>query len=107
MQFGCDDYSLLGKVQMIYFASLLIGSVIGLISAAIFAVILRRIETEKPSEAIRALIQLIGIVLGSGLGDFVVFDFILKSGGALQYYMIGLASLFLPLGILVFIDWKR
>lgn len=92
---------------MIRLASLLTGSVVGLISVAIFAVILRRVETEKLSEAIKALRRLIYVVLGGGLSDFVIFDFILNSDGALAYYMIGLAFLFLPLGILVFIDWKR
>lgn len=92
---------------MAYVASILTGAVVGLICTTVFAVTLRRIEEKNPSEAIKALGWLISIVLGGGLADYIVFDFVIKSGGAIAYYMMGLAVVFLSLGLLVFFDWRR
>ncbi len=92
---------------MIYTASALTGAVIGFISVAIFAVILRKVAEKRPSEAIRALKALVSIVLGGGLADYVVFDWILSSGGALSYYLVGFAFVYLILGGWVFLDWLR
>ena len=86
--------------------SLAIGAVVGLISATNFAIILRRMEQDDPDGARKALIQLLVTVLGSGLGDFIVFDIILGNG-VVQYYMLGAAALFLPLAIWVFIRWMQ
>jgi len=93
-------------LQMISLASSLIGAVVGLVAVSIFAVTLRRIEEKEPKEAVITLIKLISIVLGGGLTDFVVFDVIVQENG-LVYYMIGLAVVFLPLGLWVFLDWRR
>ena len=92
---------------MIRLASSLVGGVVGLISVSIFAVILRRLAMEKASEAIKALTRLIGIVLGSGMADYAVFEVIMKSNNGLLYYILGLAIVFLPFGFVVFIDWIR
>ena len=92
---------------MIRFISSLIGGVVGLVSVSIFAVILRRLAMEKSEEAIKALKRLIGAVLVSGLAGFAVFTFIVESSNGLQYYMLGFAIVFLPLGLVVSIDWVR
>ena len=80
---------------------------VGLISVTLFALVLRRIEQKNPSEAVGVLKWLIGLVLGGGMADYVIFDFLLESEGALAFYLIGLATLFLPLGLLTFFDWRR
>lgn len=92
---------------MMCLASFLTGAVIGVISAAIFAVIVKEIAAENPKQAIKALRRLAYFVLGGGLADYAIFDYVLKSDGTLQYYMIGLASAFLLLALLIIIDWKR
>lgn len=92
---------------MIYFASFLIGAVVGLISVTIFAATLRRWMEEKPPDTRKALRKLIYLVLGAGLTDYVIFDVILRTNGALPYYLIGLATVFLFLGTWVFIDWYK
>jgi len=91
----------------IAYAALAIGGVVGLICVAIFAVTLRGVSDKMPKDAITALTALIGTVLGGGLVDYVVFGRVLSTDQALAYYLIGLAVLFLPLGILVFFDWFR
>ncbi len=88
-------------------ASLLIGAVVGLICVAIFAVILRGVSEKRPKDAIKSLTALIGTVLGGGLADYIAFRAVLSTSEALAYYLIGLAVLFLPLGVLVFLDWVR
>jgi hypothetical protein len=87
-------------------ASCLIGAVVGLLSVAIFAVILRRKEQNRPTEAIMLLTSLIGTVLGAGAADYIIFDILLQQN-AIGFYLIGLATWFLPLGLWVFIDWMR
>jgi nitric oxide reductase large subunit len=82
------------------------GAVVGLIAAVIFAVILRRLEKEKPQDALRALYKLVSLVFGGGVVDMVVFDFILRAD-AIVFYLAGLVSVFLPLGMSVWIDWTR
>jgi len=74
---------------------------------AIFAVILRGVSDKKPKDAIKSLTALIGTVLGGGLADYVVFVRLLSTNEALAYYVIGLAGVFLPLGLIVFFDWLR
>ena len=91
--------------MMLAFGSFLIGAVAGLICVAIFAVILRKFDEKKPKDITRALVRLLLVVMGSGLSDYVVFDAILKSDKGIEYYMIGLAVVFLPLGLWVLIDW--
>jgi hypothetical protein len=83
-----------------------VGVVIGLIAVAIFAVILRRIEARHPEQAIRSLVRLAGLCLGGGLSDFVVFDLILKGGGT-SFYLLGFSMAFIPLGLIIFLDWKN
>ena len=85
-------------------ASGLIGASVGLISASIFAVILRRIENNNPSRAVGELTALIGIILSGGAADYVLFDIILQTGG-IMFYMIGFSIIFLPLGLLVYKSW--
>ena len=92
---------------MIEFASIALGAVIGLIAVSYFAVILRRIEKNNPKQALKSFSLLITIVLGGGLTDFVIFDVIVNTSNAIWYYLVGLAMVFLPLGIMVFIDWRR
>lgn len=88
-------------------ASFLIGGVIGLIAVAIFAVTLRRVAERNPSDAIKALQWLIGFVLGGGLVDYIVFDYIVKTSGTLTYYAIGLSLMFLVFGVPVFNQWRK
>ncbi len=92
---------------MIAIASLSLGAVMGLICVAIFAVILRRISQKNPSEALKALWKLSSFALGGWGADYVLFDRILSAGGAWQYYLLGFAIVFLPLGVWVFVDWSR
>jgi hypothetical protein len=92
---------------MIYLASFLLGSVIGLICVTIFTVILRRIEEKKPYDAVRALTKLIYIILGGGLTDFVIFEVIFGTKEAIKYYLIGFTIVFLLLGFWAFKDWFR
>lgn len=84
------------------FASGAIGVVVGLISASILAVILRRVARDQPLEAIKALVRLVGLVLGAGLADYAVFDYILKAG-TISFYMDGLATGFIPFAIVVIV----
>ena len=91
---------------MVYIASLVMGAVVGLIAVAIFALALRRRAYEDTSEAIRSLIKLIGIVLGGGFSNYVIFDVIIENG-AIEYYIIGLGAMFLTFGTYVFIEWLR
>jgi len=90
-----------------YIGSTLIGAVVGLIAVTIFAVILRGIEKNSPSEAITALKWLIFTVLGGGASDYLVFDVMLKTGGAIVFYLAGLSMVFLSLGFLIFFDWWK
>jgi len=88
-------------------ASFLIGGAVALIAVAIFAVTLRRLAERNPSDAIKALQRLIGIVLGGGLIDYAVFDYIVKTSGALTYYALGFGLMFLVLGVPVFNQWRK
>ena len=92
---------------MIEIASFLLGAVIGLIAVSIFAVILKRYGKRNAAEAIEALKKLTYLVLGGGTGDFVVFDLMLKSGGAIVFYVLGFAATFLLFGVPVYLDWRR
>ncbi len=78
-----------------------------MISVTIFAVILRRLEEKKPREAVRALKSLIPVMLGGGLTDYIIFYLIIKTSGALVYYIFGFSLVFLLLGFLVFLDWRK
>lgn len=91
-------------MDLTYIASSLLGACIGLICAAIFATILRRIEEKNPNDAINKLIILIGYILGGGTTDYIIFDSILKMHGALVYYIIGLSAIFLIFGLIIFIS---
>jgi hypothetical protein len=86
--------------------SFLLGAVVGLVGVSIFAVILRRVEKSKPKNAINYLYGLIAFVLGAGMSDYLIFDLIFQSG-AIVYYGLGLAVVFLTFGLWVFIDWMR
>lgn len=88
-------------------ASSLIGAVVGLICVAMFASILRSIEQDNPSMANRELGSLLTYVLGGGGANYLLFDFLMQSNGAVVYYMIGLSIMFLPFGLIVFIMWMR
>jgi hypothetical protein len=92
---------------MNYLASFLIGSVIGLICVTIFAVILRNIAGKNPYYAVRALIKLIKITLGGALTDFVIFEVIFRTKGAIKCYLIGFAIVFLSLGLWIFKAWVK
>ncbi len=93
-------------MNIVHLASLLIGVTVGIIAAAMFSVILRRIEHSSPTEAVKALRSLIYLLLGSGLGDLVIFDFILRQS-AIEYYLLGLGAAFVPLSLTVYFDWRR
>lgn len=90
-----------------FVASFAIGAVVGLICVTIFGVVLRRIEQDTPKDAVGTLMQLIAWVLGGGAADYVIFDWILSTDGAISFYLIGFAVLFLAFGIPVFRDWKK
>jgi uncharacterized membrane protein len=90
-------------------ASMLTGAVIGLISGAIFSVILKRVAKDQPLEAVKKLRALMFWVLGGGIGDYVVFDAILQAN-AIYYYMVGVAVSFIPFAALIlllslFLNW--
>ena len=87
-------------------ASFLMGTVVGLIAVTIFAVILRRLEERYPKEAFTKLVMLIGLVLGGGTTDYLVFDWILKSSGV-TFYIVGISAVFLPLGMWNYLEWMR
>jgi hypothetical protein len=92
--------------MLVQSASLTLGAVVGLIAAAIFAVILRRVEKSKPRDAIISLYNLIALTLGGGIADYAIFDRILLAG-AIFFYVIGYGVAFLPFGLIIFIDWLR
>jgi len=89
-------------MNQVQFASGAIGAVVGLISVSILAVILRCVARNQPLEAIKALVRLVGLVLGAGLADYAVFDFIMNAG-TISFYMDGLAITFVPLAIVTFV----
>lgn len=92
---------------MVEFSSFALGAVVGLIAAAIFAVILRRHEQEPRERTISALWRLSALALGGGMGDYVIFDYLMKANGALVYYVSGFSIVFLVLGIAIYFDWRR
>ena len=87
-------------------ASLLLGGAVALVAVAIFAIVLRRLEESKPGDAIKRLYELVGLVLGAGLTDHILFDYMLQSH-AIEYYISGFSAVFLILGLVVFFDWRR
>jgi len=93
-------------VTLVQCASLTLGAVVGLLAAAIFAVILRRLEKSKPRDAIRSLYNLVTLSLGGGVIDYAIFDSVLQAG-AIFYYVIGYGVAFLLFGSIIFLDWLR
>lgn len=87
-------------------ASVLIGAVVGLIAATIFGVVLSKFSEKDSKQAIQALYKLVGLSLGAGVADYLVFDYIFRAG-ALPYYLIGFAVMFLILGIITWVAWWK
>ncbi len=94
-------------VWLSVFASFLIGGAVGLVSVAIFAVILRRVVEKNPLDGIKQLKWLIPIIVGGGLADYFFFDYVLQVKGAIWSYFLGLGLVFLMFGVPVFIEWRR
>ncbi len=80
----------------------LIGAAVGLIALAIFTFILQRRSELQAPEATKQLHLLIYTVLGAGLSDYVIFDYMLSSG-TIVYYLLGFGIVFFPFGVLVFV----
>lgn len=83
------------------------GGVVGFISSTIFAIILVRLNEQDVGGVVKMLVMLIGIALGGGLSNYALFDLILKTNGAIEFYMVGYAILFLCFSIWAYIDWRR
>jgi hypothetical protein len=92
---------------MDYITSFLFGGIIGFICAAIFAVILRRLEESNRGEVKKLLALEIFLIVGGGLADFVIFDLIIRSNFGIVSYLWGFSCIFLPLGLLTFLDWRK
>ena len=92
-------------LTLVQAASLLVGVCVGIVSVFILAVTLRGIE-ESNQTAINNLYALIYLLLGSGVGDYVIFDLMLRSN-AIDFYMIGVSGSFIVLAVPVFIDFRR
>ena len=93
-------------------AGSLIGGCIGLVGAAIFAVIVYKFDRSQkgmpgnPAHGmVKALYVLPGLLLGGGFGGYKVFQFVSADPEVFSYYIIGLASVFLVLGSVVFLIW--
>jgi len=82
-----------------------VGGIVGFLAVAMFAVILRRYESGR--QILEEIRKLATFIVFGGLADFGVFDLLLQSSGAWVYYIIGVALVFIPLGIIVFLDWRR
>ena len=89
---------------MVHWISFGLGLIIGLVCAAIFALILHRIADSDPQGAITHLRQLLVTILGGGLSDYAIFDFLLRSG-AITYYVAGFIVSFLPFSAIAFVEW--
>jgi len=83
-----------------------LGAVIGLMAAAIFGVILRRLEKSEPKYAIRSLYNLTALSLGGGFSDYAIFDRILQAG-TIFFYVIGYGVAFLLFGAVILFAWLR
>jgi multisubunit Na+/H+ antiporter MnhB subunit len=92
---------------MAFAASALLGGAVGLICVTILAVALRRLEEKDPKETINVMWKLIAVALGGGFADYMIFDVILSTSGAIWYYIFGFSAAFVALGLIVFLDWRR
>jgi hypothetical protein len=87
-------------------ASGFVGAAIGLIAVAMFAVSLKLHTTSKLKEVVQALGGVAKIALGGGVGDYLVFKFIINSD-SLLCYLIGLTIIFLTFGLYIFVEFLR
>ena len=93
------------SLTLIQVASLSVGACIGITSVFILAVTLRGVE-ESNQAAIRNLYGLIYLLLGSGIGDYVIFDLMLR-GHAIEFYMIGTSASFFVFAVPMYLDFRR